>query len=54
MRSTCHPWLRAGKNVLAAAVLHYPQTVEGGNRSVWRMQHPALAAGGEIEWPGGN
>ena len=35
-------------------VLHYPQTVEGGNRSVWRMQHPAFAAAGQIEWEGGS
>ncbi|OUQ39256.1 alpha-L-rhamnosidase-related protein [Faecalibacterium sp. An121] len=41
-----------GINVLAAMVLHYPQTVEGGNRSVWRMQHPAFAAAGQIEWEG--
>ena len=43
-----------GVNVLAAMVLHYPQTVEGGNRSVWRMQHPAFAAAGQIEWEGGS
>lgn len=44
------PWLTTGCNVLSAVVLHYPQTVEGGNRSVWRMQHPAFAASGCLEW----
>ena len=48
------PYLTEGINVLAAMVLHYPQTVEGGNRSVWRMQHPAFAAAGQIEWEGGS
>lgn len=48
------PWLRPGPNVLAAVVLHYPQTVEGGNRSVWRMEHPAFAAAGRFEWEGGS
>lgn len=48
------PWLIPGPNVLAAVVLHYPQTVEGGNRSVWRMQHPAFAAVGRIEWEQGS
>ena len=48
------PYLIAGANVLAAVVLHYPQTVEGGNRSVWRMARPAFAAAGRFEWgPGG-
>lgn len=51
-RSVLH--LTDGVNVLAAMVLHYPQTVEGGNRSVWRMQHPAFAAAGQIEWEGGS
>ena len=51
-RSVLH--LTEGINVLAAMVLHYPQTVEGGNRSVWRMQHPAFAAAGQIEWEGGS
>lgn len=40
--------------MLAAMVLHYPQTVEGGNRSVWRMQHPVFAAAGQIEWEDGS
>ena len=44
------PYLTDGVNVLAAIVLHYPQTVEGGNRSVWRMQHPAFAAAGQVKW----
>ncbi len=48
------PYLTEGINVLAAMVLHYPQTVEGGNRSVWRMQHPAFAAAGQIEWEDGS
>lgn len=47
-------YLTAGPNVLAAVVLHYPQTVEGGNRSVWRMQRPAFTAAGQIQWEGGN
>ncbi len=47
------PFLHAGENVLAAVVLRYPQGSDRGNRSVWRMALPALAAAGEVELEGG-
>ena len=48
------PWLVAGVNVLAATVLAYPVEIAKGNRSVWRMGKPGLAAWGTVELPGGS